>query len=732
MQLDIKDFVETIYGNGSGYATVVTKDAHGNPTVQKFFSYPDEVDEMVEYSKQRADSDVYFSPIMYYEQRRIRENAKSVAVVYADADTCAPENFRLTPSIIVKTSEGRWHAYWVLDNSYEPHRVAMASKRVAYGHKDQGCDLSGWNPTKLLRIPQTANGKYAEKQLVQAQATGLVYTLEEIEKVYADVQVDAIMEVSNLPMPEQTPEVIKVLAKLPANSDLMALYMEEPHPNADMSKMLWKLELELFRAGLSAEEVFVIAKHAKCNKYHSPKRPKRLDADGDLWREVQRAAQSFVSPEPTPEPLAALAEFDRAVDFLTPEERGFVAGKTTFIDKYVRWAGKKTDGAIQYQIASAFTILSCAFSDTGYGTPKYGKLGLNLWFMLLGETTLSRKSTSRQLMLRMVRSYEKFVGYQIDIGSNVTAEGLVKHLAGRDKMTSMFHRDEVQGMFKEFVTKTYMATAADQFTELYDGHVPVVIRSTGGKNTSSAVQSDRAETNFIMYLMGITSKVSEILTVDYFRSGFLARFLYVVADAPERTYELEAVEQAEDEVASYQDFEMDDIVRSIYDSALYWQKKGAPFPRPVRMTDEALERFNKFKWDMGTFTEGHPNEDSIEPSRQRLALSIWKCAILLAMYDQSDEVQVDHVLIAIHYSEDWFKNLVRMAASISESEWQREVDNLEAYITNKGSRVRYEEAYKRFGNKRKREFDEMVDALKSQARIKSVTDNNKTYLEVLV
>jgi hypothetical protein len=72
-----------------------------------------------------------------------------------------------------------------------------------------------------------------------------------------------------------------------------------------------------------------------------------------------------------------------------------------------------------------------------------------------------------------------------------------------------------------------------------------------------------------------------------------------------------------------------------------------------------------------------------------------------------------------------------MAASISESEWQREVDNLEAFITNKGGRVRYEEAYKRFGNKRKREFDEMVDSLKSQARIRVLVEGHKTHLEIL-
>jgi hypothetical protein len=38
-------------------------------------------------------------------------------------------------------------------------------------------------------------------------------------------------------------------------------------------------------------------------------------------------------------------------------------------------------------------------------------------------------------MLKMLTAYERLVGYQIDIGSNATGEALVKHLAGRDKMT---------------------------------------------------------------------------------------------------------------------------------------------------------------------------------------------------------------------------------------------------------------------------------------------------------
>lgn len=730
--MEIKDFLESVLGSGSGYATIVTKDARGVPTVQKFFSYPDELDQMVDYATSMKDEDVYFSPILYYEERRIRENAKTVSVVYADADTCDPSNFRIKPSISVETSRGRWHTYWILDGEQEPQRVALIAKQIAYGHRNQGCDVSGWNPTKLLRIPGTSNKKYSESQQVVATSTGEVYKLDEIEAKYKDIIVDKILDLADAPMPTQLPLTMTVLAKISGNKEVLSLYLDEPMPSSDLSKMLWKLELELFRAGLTTEEVFVVAKHARCNKYHSPLRAKRADPDGDLWREVQRAEQAFKDNNAPIQPLEdAVADIEKPIDFLSTDERSIVAQTPTFVDKYVDWAGKKTDGAVEYQIAGAFTILSSAFSDIGCATPKYGKMGLNLWFMLLGETTRSRKSTSRSLMLRMLTAYEKYAGYQIDIGSNATGEALVKHLSGRDKMTSLFHRDEVQGLFKEFVTKTYMAAAADQYTELYDGKVPVMLRSTGATNGAKAIQTERAETNFIMYLMGITSKVAEILTIDYFRSGFLARFIYVVADAPERTRESEDLSQASEQEVLVRDDEMERLVRGLHEATLWWQKKGAPFPRPIFMEEDALERFNRFKWEMGDYVHGLSNEESIEPSRQRLALSAWKIAVLLAMYERSEKVQLRHVLISIHYCEAWFKNLVRMAGEISASEWQRDVDSLEAVILAKGGKMRYEEAYKKFANKRKREFDEMLEALRSQARVQLVVENRATYLELV-
>lgn len=725
------DFLQAVYGDATGLATIVTKGATGELTEQKFFEYPGQLDEMKAYALAHATEDIYYSPILFNAPRRIKENAKTVHVIYADADACSPDNFLVEPSISVQTSDDRWHTYWMLDSEVDPQVAALLAKKIAYAHKHQGCDISGWNTTKLLRIPNSMNLKPGKNAPVTATSTGAIYSLDDLELHYGDVEVEPIRELSLEALPDSWPDLMKTMAKVGSNPEIIGLYMEEPSASADLSRLLWKLEIALFKQGLTAEEVFVVVRNAKCNKYHSPLRPKRLDADGDLWREVQRAGGSFQQDAAAPMPID-LTDIEKPIEvtnikpqFLTESERLTVLEHRNFIDIYRDWATSKTDGAIAYQNASAWTLLSCVFSDVGYAVPKFGKMGLNLWFMVLGETTLTRKSTSRNLMLRAVRQYEKFSGYQIDIGSDATPEGLTAILAERDKQTSLLHRDEVQGMFKDFINKTYMASAAERFTELYDGHVPVTIRSAKGKT-----QTERAETNFIMYLMGITSKTADVLTTEYFRSGFLARFIYVTAPTPPRTKESEDIQQADEYEVNVRDEQLEAMMKSLSESVMFWQKKGGP--RPVRLSQPALERFNQYKWEMGNYSEAHPERESIEPSRQRLALSVWKCAVLLAMYDKYEEVQLRHLLTAIMYSEEWFWNLTQMAGAISASEWQRDVDQLETLITDKGGKIRYEEAYKKFSNKRKREFDEMVQALHSQARAQLVVEGQKTYLEVVV
>ena len=127
------DFLTAIYGDATGIATLVVRSAStGELTEQKFYEYPEQKHEMVAFATAHAMEDVYFSPILFNAPRRIKENAKTVHVIYADADACQPENFLVEPSISVQTSDKRWHTYWMLDQEVEPLEAALLAKKIAY------------------------------------------------------------------------------------------------------------------------------------------------------------------------------------------------------------------------------------------------------------------------------------------------------------------------------------------------------------------------------------------------------------------------------------------------------------------------------------------------------------------------------------------------------------------------------------------------------------------------
>ena len=53
------DFLQAVYGESSGYATIVTKGSSGELTDQKFFEYPEQRDAMVAFASDHSKEDVY-------------------------------------------------------------------------------------------------------------------------------------------------------------------------------------------------------------------------------------------------------------------------------------------------------------------------------------------------------------------------------------------------------------------------------------------------------------------------------------------------------------------------------------------------------------------------------------------------------------------------------------------------------------------------------------------------
>ena len=734
----MKRFYEAIYGDSTGWVAVVTRSEYSqDPDSEKWLELPRQFDYMVKYSELRAVEDVYCSTAVFSDKMRTKADtgAKS-RVVYADADTCDPENFRLPPSIVVQTSEGRWHCWWVLDEEVSAAQASEASHRIAIAHEAQGCDKSGWIVSKILRVPGTTNSNHETPEPVTAYYSGQVYTLDTINDVYRDIDLTPRVTLTGeRPEPVSQARLNELEQEL-ETAGLSSLYLEKPHEGQSWSERLFKLELELFRMGMNPQEVFSVAKESSCNKYNPEYAgqhtqtgvsiPRRNDPDGVLWADVQKAYAEYEATKdiPTEEVIRKVAA---KAEFLSIDERRLLKERPCFVDEYVAWVATRTDSAETYQRTLSFLLLSSIFGNRGFISTPWGGTNLNIWALILGDSTHTRKTTAVKLYLKVLHAYEGITASMIDIGDDVTTEALLKTLGTRDGQVSVLHTDEVSGFFKENMAKNYRVGTLETFTALYDGEVPVVLRATkdsGNKN--------RARTVFNFVGIGIREHVAHILTKEHFESGFLARALWSVADPPAWSVQdehLPLLDNTEDDEIEYNRDEQVDLFAS--DLAVRASLWSDTQPSKFRFDKSAKTRINKWTEDGARYLIDSDSDKVLRTAYDRLKWSVTKAATLLAMYDQSKTVTMTHTLHALAQAELWFNDMIRMSAEVSSSDFERRCDDVEQFISSGESRMRIESSVrKKFARLKPAECDEVIKALMLQGRIRR-SPQARTKLEAL-
>ena len=773
------EFLDHVWGSEPRFVQLVQRrrDSEGKrtgqPTDDKAFRWPDERTRIGRYIDARLEEELYFAVPGYKKPVRQKEHVEMLNVVYVDDDGVT-NPFKLESSFAVESSPGHMHRYWILDKAYNAHDVSMVGREISQHHKhdsefhndlleaDQkrgekphkfcGTDPGGWDLSQILRMPGTLNtkpeyGPDFKHRVTVLEETGKVYTLAELQEAYPKTQPDLIEalpleQISALPA--DMPDHVALLTQLGSRSDLISLIMDEPTGRGNSQgwdERLFALENELFRIGFTTKEVYAIAWHSACNKFKRGIRnadntfSPRPNPELDLWRDVNKAAQVHQNHqnEWTSPGYDTSSEVDVQVngvearifdsvkptfelDLLTQAEHERISGLITFIDEYVEWATSKTDAAQVYHVASAFTILSVVFGEFGHAFPRFGKLRLNMWFLVMGKTTRARKSTSRSLMMKIIDGVQTD-NYKYDEGSDFTGEGLANALLEKPRQSSLIHRDEVQGMFKEISTKSYMAGLSDMLTELYDGVVRGKKRATGG-----VTNSDKVETNFVLFLMGIVSKITSVLTLEDFQSGFLARFIHVIGEAPPRTKETEWLDQASPSEIASGDPAYLKIVSNLMRVRAKWQKIS-----PTRHTvaiifeDDAWRRWNEANWDLQEAIKLHERAEILEAAVDRMGKSAMKAATLLAMSEGRERVNMDDVLVALDYTSRWASDMVRSTEMVSESFWQKDMNMLQDLAIKRGGVIKWEEAYSKMG-KQPNEFKNLVEGLAMSGRVLIQTD----------
>ena len=682
-------------------------------------------------------TDVWFSPSLFSTRDRKKEFGETLNIAGADADTCEPENFREYPDIVVESSPGRYQVYWLIEPGNDITEVAKLNRRISQAHKAQGCDVSFINPAKLMRVPGTSNHKHpgavvvVRDETVESSARSMAFLVD----LYPEDEIADAYEASVGDMPDDLEDYIrenrsKLLQGLPNSQSIKSMLFDDYHGER-RSEVLFRLMCELYRTGLDDREVMAVAWGAPANKFNGED-PRGLQG---LWDTALLKAKTaafdpayewdfeesyFDEEEPA---TRKRADNIQQYSFISDEEAELVRGMSNFVDEWVNWATSKTDSPAEYHQAAALTLMSTVYSEFGHATPQWGQMKLNVWFMVLGRSTKDRKSTSRSYMNKALSAL-KTDDYNYNLGEDVTPGGLLLALHDRPHKSSVFARDEVQGLFKELLQQSYMSGGLETFTKLYDGWTGGRKRATGDKKEHESVP-----VSFVMFLMGILTESADVLTITNFRSGFLTRFLYVFGKR-EEGYVSPPIQQSK-EAFDKTDPVFDGLVAHLDRNRTYWEMYGGGGDTfALRASDEAWVRYQQFERDINKAANESVHAEVVSTTLERTLHSTLKIAALLAMDERSRTVELRHMLQAMSYAGEWVTNAMTMASMVSESDWQRDVDKLEAYINNRGGTVSYAVAYRNFADKRPFEFEEMIAALEQRGVLTREKSGSRWTLKV--
>lgn len=725
--LSTEDFFELAYADIEGRVYI---SFHGVESGQ-WFEWPKQKKSLLRTVEDHKDQDVYFSVSSFSQNVRRKEHAGMSSIVYVDADEWDLSNARIEPSVVVRTSPDHYQAFWFLTEPISAEDAATFSHKISVAHKDDGCDQSSWIMTKVMRVPGTSHtkefdspDKFPDPQRYDVEVIkfeGSMYTASDIASAYGDVPVNVYtFDVKD--MPEELPSRIELQQQM--DPVRLSMYMDEPAEGADMSAYMWAMEKMLFEWGYTVEEVFVLMSDVTHNKYHPKRvgevtqsgatRPPRSNPAGDLWTEVQRAQASFLGdvPEDIVNEEPEESTEDKPLTFLTAEEEAFVATNRTFVDDYVDWAKTRTDAPEIYHRNLALTLLSCVYGNKARLHMQHGQEPLNLWLILLGDTTVSRKTTSVRLMEEVLNIFEEYTGNKVDIGADFSPEALTKKLGERDGKVSLINRDEVQGFFKAVLGKSYMSDALDVLTNLYGGRVKQVLR-----NNKDTAQEHRATTVFNLLLYGIAEQTAEQLDEENFRSGFLQRFTWVMSPPIPLT-----PERLQNQQGTLEDLTDNGEDAWAQNTAVIMMNREAELQYEfgkIYFEDDAFARVGAWK-NMVIFDMLKDEEERkmYTPTIQRMEMHIYRAAALLAMHDGLTKVSLPYVLAAIKIAEDWYDGFQQMRKQIVGSDFAARTNEVLRFIKSRsGKSCTISAVYRKFSNYSPRVVGEWIEALKMREEI---------------
>lgn len=669
--IQLATFFRTIYGQvNEGIICVASKrldDPSAKGLRETYFHWPNQQVELVGFITGRTQTHhLWYCPHILSTNRRIKSNVIHCPTIWADLDYCLPGNLLVTPSIVIQSSEDRYQALWRLGEDLPPTEAENISKRIAYYHAEEAKDKSGWDLTQLLRVPYTYNFKYGGMGLAPRieilAAVPTTFTADSFD-LYPKVEYNNVAE-SIGEMPTQRPSAQDVLMKYRSKlHPLTFIQFSQTPKEKTWSESLWNLQCLLFEGGLTPTEVFAVCLESACNKFDRDERGPQ-----ELWLDIGRSYAKF--EQEATEQYGYTTRTSAADRLLTDTERSMIESQPTIVEDYINWAKSTVDSPPQYHIAGAFIILSALLAGNIRLQASFGTIKPNLWFMILADTTLTRKTTSMDRAMDFLEE----INSDVVLATEGSIEGIFAQMAMRPGLPSIFLRDEFSGLLQGMAKKDYMAGMGEMLTKLYDGKML--------KRVLATKTIDIKNPCFIMFTGGIKKRIFSLLSYDDVVSGFLPRFLFVTGQSD--VSKLKPVGPPTHENVFVRDKLMERF-RSIYEHydagrirvTMGEQTKTIKKLWDVELTPEAWAIFNRYDAQMLSQATNHSKREILLPSLVRLSHSGLKAAMLIAASKRLDDkivVTEYDITHAFYYVEKWRDYLMEVLMNIGKTAYESQLD----------------------------------------------------------
>lgn len=284
--LSTRQFLETVVTGEAGFFCFAIGNNETN-WKELWYSWPEDIDKIVASAEELCEeTNVYFSTYLFKSRSTTKENVLPTRTIQADLDEADINTLPVPPTVLVQTSPGRHQGYWILTEPTDSDIHEVLSRKLTYAIP--GCDHSGWPLGRKVRIANTYNYKYLEGR---KPVTVVSYVNRKYEPGHLELLPDAPAmaneEINSAFLDNPTPldtgphELLETIRdKVPPD-----VYTGYDIVAPDRSLALWKLMCAAFRAGLTRDQVYWLARSSANNKFSGLK----YNGDRELAKDVLRS-----------------------------------------------------------------------------------------------------------------------------------------------------------------------------------------------------------------------------------------------------------------------------------------------------------------------------------------------------------------------------------------------------------------------------------------------------------